>query len=225
VRVSFRAAAILPSETPLFITFEGPEGSGKSTQIPLLAQRLKDRGYDVLSVREPGGTSIGDQVRDILHDHKNEAMDPRAELLLYSASRAQVVGEIIRPYLERGGIVICDRYADSTLAYQGYGRGLDLTTLRQITSFATGGLTPDLTLYLDLEPELGLARRNASGVEWNRMDALELEFHRRVCGGYAELIAAEPQRWVQIDASQSIETVQQAINAVVDRRVQAKFKR
>jgi dTMP kinase len=203
----------------LFITFEGPEGSGKSTQIPLLAQRLKDRGYDVLAVREPGGTSIGDQVRDILHDHKNEAMNPRAELLLYSASRAQVVAQIIRPHLERGGIVICDRYADSTLAYQGYGRGLDLTTLRQITSFATGGLTPNLTLYLDLEPEQGLARRNASGVEWNRMDALELEFHRRVCAGYAELIAAEPQRWVQINASQSIEAVQQAINAVVDQRL------
>jgi len=203
----------------VFITFEGPEGSGKTTQVRLLAEYLSRRGLDVLQLREPGGTPIGDQVRNILHDMQNQAMDPRAELLLYSASRAQIVAQAIRPHLAAGGIVICDRYADSTMAYQGYGRGLDLDALRQITAFATGGLTPDLTLYLDIDPEHGLARRNVSGEEWNRMDALALEFHRRVREGYAKLIAAGPPRWVKIDASQPVEVVQQAICAVVEQRL------
>jgi dTMP kinase len=199
----------------LFITFEGPEGSGKTTQIALLAQCLAERGLNVIQVREPGGTPIGDQVRSILHDLKNEAMDARAELLLYSASRAQLVAQTIRPHLAAGHVVMCDRYADSTLAYQGYGRGLDLDALRQITAFATGGLRPDLTLYLDIDPEQGLARRNLGGDEWNRMDALALDFHRRVRAGYFQLAAADPARWVKIDASQSVEAVRQAILTVV----------
>jgi dTMP kinase len=200
----------------LFITLEGPEGSGKTTQIPLLIKHLAARGLGVIQVREPGGTSIGDQVRDILHDMKNQEMNPRAELLLYSASRAQLVAQIIRPHLESGGIVICDRYADSTMAYQGYGRGLDLEALRQITAFATGGLRPDLTLYLDIEPEQGLARRNAGGGEWNRMDAQTLDFYRRVREGYFRLIEADPARWVTIDASRDIDPVKCAICDAVD---------
>jgi dTMP kinase len=204
----------------VFITFEGPEGSGKTTQIRQLVDRLTARGLNILQVREPGGTSIGDQIRDVLHDHKNEAMDPHAELLLYSASRAQLVAQVLRPHLAAGGIVICDRYFDSTMAYQGYGHGLDLEALRQITRFATDGLTPDLTLYLDIDPEHGLERRNSSGEEWNRMDALALDFHKRVRDGYLQLIAAEPQRWVKIDASQSIDVVQKAIGDVVDERLQ-----
>jgi dTMP kinase len=204
----------------VFITFEGPEGSGKTTQIRQLAERLKARGLNILQVREPGGTSIGDQIRDVLHDHKNEAMDPHAELLLYSASRAQLVAQVLRPHLAAGGIVICDRFADSTMAYQGYGRGLDLDALRQITRFATDGLSPDLTLYLDIDPEQGLQRRNTSGEEWNRMDALALDFHMGVRAGYLQLIAAEPHRWVKIDASQSIDAVHKAICDVVDERLQ-----
>ncbi len=204
----------------MFITFEGPDGSGKTTQIGQLVQRLSARGLDVTHVREPGGTSIGDQIRQILHDHKNEAMNPHAELLLYSASRAQLVAEVIRPKLAAGGIVICDRYADSTMAYQGYGHGLDLDTLRQITRFATGGLVPDLTLYLDIDPERGLQRRNTSGEEWNRMDALALDFHKRVRSGYLTLMAAEPGRWVKIDGEQPIEAVQAAICESIDRRLQ-----
>src|SRR5579859_3623668 len=183
----------------MFITFEGPEGSGKSTQVPLLEKHLASKGFDVVAVREPGGTPIGDQVRDVLHDMKNQEMHPHTELLLYSASRAQIVAQVIRPHLERGGIVICDRYADSTMAYQGYGRGLDLDSLTQITRFATGGLIPDLTLYLGLEPEVGLNRRNASGEEWNRMDNQTIDFYRRVCEGYRVLITADPARWVEID--------------------------
>ncbi len=202
----------------MFITFEGPEGSGKTTQSRLLAKWLAGRGLNVLLVREPGGTPIGDQVRDILHDMKNEAMDPHTELLLYSASRAQLVAQTIRPHLAAGGVVICDRYADSTMAYQGYGRGLELDALRQITDFATGGLRPDLTLYLDLDPQDGLARRNRGGEEWNRMDALALDFHRRVQEGYEQLIAAEPKRWIRIDAAQPVETVQRAICEAVEQR-------
>lgn len=203
----------------MFITLEGPEGSGKTTQAPLLAQRLTDRGLTVILMREPGGTPIGDQIRTVLHDMKNQAMDAHAELLLYSASRAQLVAQVIRPHLAAGGIVVCDRYADSTLAYQGYGRGLDLDALRLITRFATGGLVPDLTLYLKIDPARGLMRRNTSGGEWNRMDAQTLDFYQRACEGYAQLIAAEPQRWVVIDADQPIEAVQQAINAAVDARL------
>ncbi len=207
------------TETGVFITFEGPEGSGKTTQVRLLAEHLVRRGLNVLQVREPGSTPIGDQVRNILHDMKNQAMDARAELLLYAASRAQLVAQVIRPHLAAGGIVVCDRYADSTLAYQGYGRGLDLSTLHLITAFATSGLKPDLTLYLDIDPAHGLDRRNANGEEWNRMDALALDFHRRVCAGYETLIAAEPERWVRINADQPVEAVQQAIFAVVDERL------
>ncbi len=204
----------------IFITFEGPEGSGKSTQIRLLAERLTARGLNVIALREPGGTPIGDQIRDVLHDMKNQEMDPRTELLLYSASRAQIVAQVIRPHLAAGGIVICDRYADSTMAYQGYGHGLDLDTLRLITEFATAGLKPDLTIYLDIDAEQGLARRNASGEEWNRMDALHLDFHQRVQAGYQALIAAEPERWAKIKADQPVEVVQQLISEIIDARLQ-----
>lgn len=203
----------------MFITFEGPDGSGKSTQVPLLARSLAARGLQVIAVREPGGTPIGDQIRKVVHDLENAVMDPHTELLLYSASRAQLVAQVIRPHLQCGDVVICDRYADSTLAYQGYGRGLDLVALQQITAFATGGLTPDLTLYLDIDAEAGLARRSAEG-EWNRMDAPPLDFHRRVRDGYLELLAAQPERWVRIDASQSIDAVHAAISAAVDGRLQ-----
>jgi len=211
--------------TGTFITFEGPEGSGKSTQIRLLTERLSGRGLNVLSLREPGGTAIGDQIRDVLHDMKNQEMDPRTELLLYSASRAQIVAQVIKPHLAAGGIVLCDRYADSTMAYQGYGHGLDLTTLQLITEFATAGLKPDLTIYLDIDPERGLARRNASGEEWNRMDALHLDFHRQVRSGYERLIAAEPERWVTINADQPVELVQQTIYEAVDVRLRHAAKR
>lgn len=203
----------------MFITFEGPDGSGKTTQIHLLAEYLVGRGFNVLELREPGGTPIGDQIRHVLHDMKNQAMDARAELLLYSASRAQLVAQAIRPHLAAGGIALCDRYADSTLAYQGYGRGLDLVQLRQITFFATGGLIPNLTLYLDIEPEIGLARRHTDGGEWNRMDAQTLEFYRRVREGYLRLIAADPGRWFKIDAAQRVDAIQASIRAIVEDRI------
>ena len=153
----------------MFITLEGPEGSGKSSQIGLLADFLEQQGFSVVVTREPGGTLIGDQIRHVLHDVANTAMSPAAELLLYSASRAQLVHELIRPALAAGQVVLCDRYADSTLAYQGYGRNLNLTDLQTITQFATGGLKPDLTLLLDIDVERGLARRRDGGEEMNRL--------------------------------------------------------
>jgi dTMP kinase len=204
---------------PYFITFEGPEGSGKTTQMRLLVEWLRGQEYDVELTREPGGTGIGNQIRDVLHDPCNTAMDATAEILLYSADRAQHVAQCIRPALAAGKVVVSDRYYDSTLAYQGYGRGLDLEMLRAITAFATGGLKPDLTLYLDIAPEEGLQRRQAGGEEWNRLDAETPEFHQRVRAGYMELIEQEPERWVVIDAVRSVEEVQEEIRAQVQARL------
>ncbi|MBL7062921.1 MAG: dTMP kinase [Anaerolineae bacterium] len=203
----------------MFITFEGPDGSGKTTQAHLLAERLREQRYEVVLTREPGGSDIGDQIRAVLHDLRNTAMDARTEILLYSASRAQHVAQLIRPALAAGKIVISDRYADSTLAYQGYGRGLDLETLRTVTAFATGGLVPDLTLYLDIPPQEGLQRRRLGGDEWNRLDAEALEFHQRVRAGFLELVRLEPERWVVIDSTHSIEEVQAEIRALVQARL------
>jgi dTMP kinase len=196
----------------LFITFEGPEGSGKSTQIRLLAAALTAQGRDVLVTREPGGTPIGDAVRAILLDSAHTAMSPRAETLLFNAARAQLVEQIIRPALAAGRVVLCDRFADSTLAYQGYGHGQELTPLRQLAAYATSGLTPDYTILLDIAPDEGLRRKRAgNGEEWNRMEEHALAFHQAVREGYLALARAEPQRWHCIDASQPIDAIHQEI--------------
>jgi dTMP kinase len=205
----------------MFISFEGPDGSGKSTQIILLAGHLTTLGQNVLLTREPGGTEISEQIRRVLHDLRNQAMQPHAEILLYSAARAQLVGEKIKPHLAAGGVVLCDRYADSTLAYQGYGHGLDLAALRQITAFATQGLKPRLTVLFDLEPAAGLERRQTGGSEWNRMDDLTLAFHQRVRAGYLELARAEPERWVIINAARAVDEVRGEVREVVEKRLAA----
>ena len=205
----------------VFITLEGPDGSGKTTQASLLVEWLRGQGHDVLLTREPGGTGIGDQIRGVLHDASNKAMSPGTEFLLYSASRAQHVSQLILPSLEAGKIVVSDRYADSSLAYQGYGRGLDLEVLHAITAFATRGLKPDLTLYFDIAPGEGLQRRLLSGEEWNRMDAEALAFHERVRAGYWELIDVEPERWEVIRANRPLEEVQAYVRAVVSARLRA----
>ncbi|MBE7531085.1 MAG: dTMP kinase [Chloroflexi bacterium] len=199
----------------MFITLEGPEGGGKSSQIRLLYDFLQAQGIAVRLTREPGGTSIGDEIRACVHNVQNTAMCPEAELLLYSASRAQLVWEVIRPSLAAGSVVLCDRYYDSTLAYQGYGRGLDLTALRQITHFATGGLKPDLTILLDIDVTVGLARRTNGGVEMNRLDLETVAFHQRVRQGYHQLAVQEPARWVIIDAGRPSEVVQADLRAIV----------
>jgi len=201
----------------MFITLEGPEGSGKSSQLPILAEWLREQGYNVFTTREPGGTPISDQIRTILHDLENTAMHPRTEILLYLASRAQHVEEVIRPLLAKVTIVLCDRYADSTLAYQGYGHGVDIPTLKKLLDFSTGGLYPDLSILLDLDVVIGLERRKQSGGEWNRLDAYALAFHKRVREGYLTLAAEEPQRWRIVDAAQSFEEVQATLrNTIVD---------
>ena len=205
----------------MFITFEGSEGSGKTSQISRLADYLRQAGYPVLTTREPSGTHLGDQIRDILWDQSNADMGKHSEILLFQASRAQLVERVIRPCLQSGGIVLSDRYADSTLAYQGYGYEIDLQTLRPIISFATGGLKPDLTLFLDLPVEVGLKRR-AQGGGINRLDALDPDFYRRVRQGYHDMAQAEPSRWVVIDANRSFEEVQLDIQRVVMERLGVK---
>jgi dTMP kinase len=220
----------------LFITFEGPEGSGKSTQARLLRENLLERGYPVIAVREPGGTQISDMIRRIVLDLQHTEMDPTTEILLFSAARAQLVNEVIRPYLGHGGIVLCDRYADSTYAYQGYGLNRDLDDLRTITRIATGGLEPDVTVYLDLRAEQGLERkmrarqakaqgahspllaggRPAAPVEWNRLDARELAFHQRVEAGYHELIRQSPERWKIFDAMLPADVLAQQISDAIE---------
>lgn len=203
----------------LFVTFEGPEGSGKTTQMHLLAAYLREGGHDVLTTREPGGTAIGDLVRAILLDPAHTEMAPNTEFLLFSAARAQHVAEVIRPQLARGGIVLSDRYADSSLAYQGYGHRLDLEEVRSVTGFATGWLRPDLTFYLDLPVEQGLRRKaGGQGDAWNRMEQKDIEYHRRVRAGYLEMIAQEPERWVRVDARQSTAEVQAAIRRCLEER-------
>jgi dTMP kinase len=202
----------------MFITFEGPDGSGKTTQLRSLADFLCQHNYQVLTTREPGGTAISEQIRSILFDLKNTQMVPRTEILLFLASRAQLVEQVIRPYLVGGGVVLCDRYADSTLAYQGYGHQVNLDQLKVLIDFATGGLKPDLTLLLDLEAREGLRRREQGG-DWNRLDAYAQAFHQRVRLGFLELARQEPQRWVTIDAGQPADQVQKVIQREVARRL------
>jgi len=202
----------------MFISFEGPEGSGKTLQIAALAEFLKGTGYPVLATREPGGTGIGDQVRAILLDLDNTAMQARTEILLFQASRAQLVEEVILPHLAKGDIVLSDRYADSTIAYQGYGHQVNLEQLKNIVTFATGGLKPDLSLLLDIDVEDGL-RRKSGGEEWNRLDAYELDFHQRVRQGFHQMVAAEPKRWVVINAANSRSEVQAEIRHIVLERL------
>ena len=199
----------------MFITLEGPDGSGKTSQIKPLADFITSLGYEVLVAREPGGTSIGDQVRDILMAMDNTAMHPRTETLLFCAARAQIVEEIIKPNLAQGKIVLLDRYADSTMAYQGYGHQNDLELIRQVLLFATGGLKPDLTLLLDIEPQQGLQRRQKGGGEWNRLDAYQLALHERVRQGYLQMAKDEANRWRIIDASQDWQVVQSCLQKEV----------
>ncbi|MCE2488904.1 MAG: dTMP kinase [Anaerolineae bacterium] len=208
----------------MFISIEGLDGSGKTTQAQRLFEWLRRRGHDALLTREPGGTPIGEQIRGLLHDLDNTAMQPATELLLYNASRAQLVAEELRPQLDRGGIALCDRFADSTLAYQGYGHGQDLERLRQVISAATGGLQPDLTIFLDIAPQEALERRRMAslfGDEWNRLDDYAIAFHQRVYAGYRELAAAEPQRWLCVDARRSILELQKELRAALAERLPA----
>ena len=199
---------------------EGPDGAGKSEQAVRLASRLRERGYPVTFTREPGGTPLGEQVRAILLDPAETRRGPVADVLLFNAARSQHVSDIIRPALERGDIVICDRYATSTMAYQGYGSGIDHEALAAIADFATGGLVPDLVVVLDVPVEVGLARRDAGRAEeLTRFEdgaRHDLDFHRRVRAGYLEMAAADPRRWVVLDGSASPDAVAEAVGQAVE---------
>lgn len=203
----------------LFISFEGVEGAGKTTQIALARQALTALGHPPLLLREPGGTAIGDRIRQLLLERSDEPMRPLAEFFLFCASRNQLVESVIRPALERGDVVLCDRFTDSSLAYQGFARGLPLEALRHLNEVATGGLKPDLTLLLDLPVEAGLARarlrREAAGID-DRFEAEQLEFHRRVREGFLSLAAAEPARIRIIDASRDPERIAADIRALLE---------
>lgn len=190
--------------TGLFITFEGPEGAGKSTQVTLLAEWLRARGLEAYTTREPGGTPLGREIRRLL---LSQDMSAETEYLLYSADRAEHVRKVVLPALEEGKIVISDRYLDSSLAYQGYGRGLPLDWLRQVAAGAVGSLRPHRTILLDLPPEAGLARLE----QHDRLEQEHLEFHQRVRGGYLQLARGEPARYLVVDATQSQQAVQAAI--------------
>jgi dTMP kinase len=207
----------VPGRPGLFITFEGGEGSGKSTQIARLAERLRAGGRDPVVTREPGGTPLGEGIRALLLDPARPP-DALTEALLMVAARAELVARVIRPALARGQVVLCDRYADSTLVYQGAGRGLDRALLRSLNEAATGGLSPDLTLLLDLDPAIGLSRRSAAG-EPNRLDREPEAFHARVRAAYLELSREEPARWVALDATLPSETLVLRIAETVEARL------
>ncbi len=192
----------------MFITLEGPEGAGKTVLARRLAEALVEGGHAVRLTREPGGTALGERVRALLLERSTGdlAIDARADALLFNAARAQLVAEVIRPALAAGEVVLCARFADSTLAYQGYGAGLPLERLRAIADVATGGLSPDLTILLDVDPEVGL-RRKAPGAR-NRFEAsFDLDFHRRVRVGFVELARQEPGRWRVVDSTGHVDRV------------------
>jgi dTMP kinase len=193
-----------------FITFEGPEGAGKTTQIALLETALRARGFAVTRTREPGGDRVGERVRDLL---LHAGMSAEAEMFLFAAARAQNVQEVVRPALAAGHVVLCDRYTDSTLAYQGYGRGLPVDFLDTVNAFATGGLVPVCTILLDLAPGVGLARQQAE--EQNRLDREALTFHERVRDGFLNIARQHPARFVVIDAAGRVADVADAVQRAV----------
>lgn len=198
----------------LFITFEGTDGSGKTTQIKLLEEYLKTKNCEVVLSREPGGTKISEIIRDIVLDPQNTEIVPLTEMILYAASRAQHVAEVIEPALESGKTVICDRYVDSSYAYQGGGRGMDLKIIADVNRIAVNGTVPDITFFLDIDPEVAIRRRiNSTGAD--RIEQEKLDFHRRVYDGYKKLSILYPDRIKTIDAAESVEEIaSQVINYI-----------
>lgn len=197
------------------IAFEGVEGAGKSTQLELLRQALEKAGHRVVTTREPGGTPVGEQVRSILLD-RGSTLSARTEALLFAAARAQLVDQVIGPALQRGEVVLCDRYLDSSLAYQGVARGLGRGSVAAINRFATGGLLPDLVVLLRLDPAVGLARERGSR---DRIEGQDLEFHQRVAQGFLDLAAADPERFVVVDGAQATDQIAAEVRAAVLRHL------
>lgn len=199
----------------MFIAFEGGEGAGKSTQEALLADHLVAHGHEVVRTREPGGTPAGEAIRAIVLSPEYEGLDDRSEALLFAASRGEHVARVIRPALERGAVVVCDRYIDSSVAYQGAGRNLGTDVVRELSLWATNALLPDLTVVLDIDPEIGLARLHSR----DRLEAQPLEYHQRVRQAFLDLAAAEPDRYIVVDATQDPNAMAARIREVVDTRL------
>lgn len=208
-----------------FIVLEGPDGAGKSAQATMLADRLSERGFAVTLTREPGGTRLGEQVRDIVLDPSDVARGPIADALLFNAARSQLLPEVILPALERGDIVICDRYATSTMAYQGYGSGVDRDVLATVQTWVTGGLLPDLVVMIDVPVEVGLARRDAGRAEemtrFEDGERHDLDFHQRVRAGYQAMATADPEHWLVIDGRGPLEEVAEEVGRAVEAFLQA----
>ena len=211
------AAPTLRAVRGWFITLEGPEGSGKTVVARRLASELASRGFTVRLTREPGGTPLGERVREILLGRADLGIGPRADALLFNAARAQLVADVIRPAVDAGDVVLCARFADSTLAYQGYGAGLPIEELRAIADAATGGFAPDLTILLDVDPETGIRRKTADAR--NRFETFDLSFHRRVRDGFLTLAGEAPERWRVVDSSRHIDRVFEDVRSIVLDRV------
>ncbi|WP_010501659.1 dTMP kinase [Paenibacillus elgii] len=203
-----------------FITVEGGEGAGKTSAIDAILEQVKARGYDVLSTREPGGIPIAEQIRSVVLDRNNTAMDPRTEALLYAAARRQHLAEKVIPALEAGKVVVCDRFIDSSLAYQGYARELGMDEVFAINRFAIGDWMPDLTVFMDVRPEIGLARIRADqGREVNRLDLESMTFHNKVREGYLQVLSRFPERVVRVDAERELDKVLEDIGQMLNQKL------
>lgn len=212
----------MPRERGYFITFDGPDGSGKSTCLKRVTDHFQ-REYDLYMTvtREPGGTNIGDEIRRLVHSLAHVDMFDRAELLLYSGSRAQLVDQVISPSLDEGKVVFSDRFTDATLAYQGYGRGIDIAALQLLNQFATNDISPDLTVIFDVDPQIGIDRRSTDTNQWNRMDAQALAFHQRVRDGYLAIAQTDLNRYIVVDASRGEDEVFAEVVTIVENRLVA----
>lgn len=194
----------------MFITVEGPDGSGKTTQLQLLVRSLTEKGFEVIVTREPGGTKVGNSIREVLLSPEHDEMTPRVEMMLYAASRAQNVDQVIRPALKRGAIVVCDRFVDASIAYQGYGLQYDLTQILSLNEWATAGIKPDLTFLFDLTPDEASRRMKDRG-QLDRIESRDETFHQRVYDGFKKLLEQHPDRMVRIDANATIEVIQDEV--------------
>jgi len=199
----------------LFITIEGMDGSGKTTQINVIRDYISEKGYNVILAREPGGTKISEKIRDIILDPANGAMAAITEVLLYASARAQLIAEVIKPAVESGSVVVCDRFIDSSFAYQGFGRGIDINTIADVNRAAIDGMMPDLTFFIDMSPEIALKRRMASS-EADRIEKEHMEFHMKAYNGYKELARLYPERIKTIDGNRTVEEISQEIRKWLD---------
>lgn len=194
----------------MFITVEGPDGSGKTTQLQLLVRSLTEKGYEVVVTREPGGTKVGNSIREVLLSPEHDEMTPRVEMMLYAASRAQNIDQVIRPALKRGAIVVCDRFVDASIAYQGYGLQYDLNQILSLNEWATAGIKPDLTFLFDLTPDQASRRMKDRG-QLDRIESRDESFHQRVYDGFKKILEQHPDRMVRIDANATIEMIQDEV--------------